>query len=190
MLRARRGNGSIPRSGQSDNFGSPSITSILNAGCSPLLHSLACALTRYFSGPPSARSLRSNGRGIQTNSVSSPSCAARTTEYPWPPISTNATCGARSRLDNSRALAASPLRAYSRPDRTPCFTNRLIPGTYKERSAWVFGKLYSWASIAPGAEIDPVTNASPTGWNGFGGSVAAASPAQKLWRSPETLANP
>ena len=32
------GNGSIPRSVQSDSFGSPSSTSIVSAGCSPLLH--------------------------------------------------------------------------------------------------------------------------------------------------------
>ena len=44
--------------------------------------------------------------------------------------------------------------------------------------------------MVPGAEIDPVTKASPTGWNVFGGRVAAASPAQKLWRSPETVVNP
>ncbi len=42
----------------------------------------------------------------------------------------------------------------------------------------------------PGAEIDPVMKATPTGANFCGGRSFAASPAQKLWRSPATVANP
>ena len=46
------------------------------------------------------------------------------------------------------------------------------------------------ASTIPGAEIEPVTKAMPTGTKGFGGSDFAASPAQKLWRSPAIVAKP
>jgi hypothetical protein len=72
--------GTILRAGifQTENFGSPSTICSSNFGVSPLSHKLARCRVRYASGPPSARSLRSSGRGMQTNSVSSESLVART----------------------------------------------------------------------------------------------------------------
>lgn len=45
-------------------------------------------------------------------------------------------------------------------------------------------------SPKPGAETEPVVNATPIGSNGSGGNALAASPAQKLWRSPDTVTKP
>src|SRR5579859_277886 len=59
-----------PRYVQTENLGSPSTIFNSNFGRSPLRQRLARCLVRYRSGPPSALSLRSSGRGIQTNSVS------------------------------------------------------------------------------------------------------------------------
>ena len=59
-----------------------------------------------------------------------------------------------------------------------------------DRSGCSFGKLCSIASTMPGAEIEPVTKAIPTGSKGLGGRDLVASPAQKLWRSPATVAKP
>ena len=55
---------------QMENRGLPSIICNSNFGRSSLRQRLARCLVRYRSEPPSALSLRSSGRGIQTNSVS------------------------------------------------------------------------------------------------------------------------
>ena len=64
---------------QSENRGFPSTTSTSNFGLSPLRHLRVRWRVRYRSGPPSGLSLRSSGRGMHTNSVSSVSLVARTT---------------------------------------------------------------------------------------------------------------
>ena len=99
----------------------------------------------------------------------------------------------------ARALAASPVRWYSRQDRTPWCSSRLTAGccvpparsaTYSARSGWSLGKRCSNASTRPGAETEPVMNATPTGSNGVGRQAFAARPAQKLCRSPDTVTKP
>ena len=64
---------------QIENSGSPSTICNSNFGFSPLSHKAARCLVRYSRGPPSALSLRSTGRGMQTNSVSRMSPVTRTT---------------------------------------------------------------------------------------------------------------
>ena len=44
--------------------------------------------------------------------------------------------------------------------------------------------------MVPGLMSDAPTKLKPTGSNLPGGSSAVAYPAQKLWRSPETMAKP
>src|SRR5271154_1150939 len=94
----------------------------------------------------------------------------------------------------------SPLFAYSRHERTPWRSNKLTVGWGVEsvgpcprnngRRGSSLGNLCSNASIMPGAEIEPVTKAIPTGSKGLGGRDLADNPAQKLWRSPDTVAKP
>lgn len=50
---------------------SPSRISCSRLGASPAFHKRVRCTTRYVKGPPSARSLRSYGIGIHTNSVES-----------------------------------------------------------------------------------------------------------------------
>ena len=64
---------------QIENRGLPSRICNSNFGFSPLSHKAALCLVRYRRGPPSALSLCSTGRGIQTNSVSRVSPVTRTT---------------------------------------------------------------------------------------------------------------
>jgi hypothetical protein len=52
------------------------------------------------------------------------------------------------------------------------------------------GKVCFKASTRLGAEIEPAMNATPTGSKARGGNALAAKPAQKLWRSPATVAKP
>ena len=54
----------------------------------------------------------------------------------------------------------------------------------------IFGKLVFERLYQARAEIEPVMKATPTGSNGSGGRDFAANPAQKLCRSPATVANP
>ncbi len=44
--------------------------------------------------------------------------------------------------------------------------------------------------MAPALDSEPPTKLRPTGSNFPGGSCDVAYPAQKLWRSPETIAKP
>ena len=64
---------------QIENRGLPSRICNSNFGFSLLSHKAARCLVRYRRGPPSALSLRSRGRGIQTNSVSRTSLVTCTT---------------------------------------------------------------------------------------------------------------
>jgi hypothetical protein len=64
---------------QIEKRGSPSRVCSSSFGFSPLPHKAARCLVRYRRGPPSALSLWSMGRGIQTNSVSSMSLVTCTT---------------------------------------------------------------------------------------------------------------
>jgi len=57
---------------------SPSSTDVFSCGRSPLPHSAEVCSTRYRMGPPSGLSLRSMGRGTQTNSVRISSAVSRT----------------------------------------------------------------------------------------------------------------
>ena len=93
----------------------------------------------------------------------------------------------------------SPLFAYSRHVRTPWCSSRLIVGSgvvpagLRKKAGAADDPLGSDARTLPaepGAEIEPVMNATPTGSNASGGRAFAASPAQKLCRSPETVAKP
>ena len=70
----------------------------------------------------------------------------------------------------------------------PLFAGHI--GEIKRAERVILRKIVPSASTRPGADSDPVMNAAPTGSNACGGSALAASPAQKLWRSPETVTNP
>src|SRR5579862_4503346 len=106
-------------------------------------------------------------------------------------MSTNDRCGDMLGLESSRAFARSPLLLYSRQERTPWRKSILIVGCgfvsagACPRKSVRNGESFlrcSRLSRNPGAEIEPVTNARPTGSNGFGGSDFEANPAQKAWR--------
>src|SRR5215831_8246832 len=115
-------------------------------------------------------------------------------------MSTKERCGDKLGLDKARVLLMSPLFTYSRQDLTPCRSNRLKVGcglesfgpcpTNREQRGCCFGRPCSSASTMPGAEMDPVTKAMPTGAKVSGGRALAARPAQKLWRSPATVTKP
>src|SRR5579871_2468181 len=137
---------------------------------------------------------------MQTNSVTRSSLLARTTAYPCPPVSTKERCGDICGLDCSLAFLMSPDLTYSRQDRTPCrrsmfsigwgsWSRGLCP-TQRGRSGSSLGNLYWLASHPPGAEMEPVTKARPTGSNFLGGRDLAERPAQKEWRWPATVAKP
>ena len=113
-------------------------------------------------------------------------------------MSTNDRCGDICRLDSARALVTSPDFTASGDDLTPwrssMFTvgSGLPPGRSRMnsgRSGPIF-VLCSSDSASPGAEIEPVMKATPTGSKALGGRALDASPAQKLWRSPDTVAKP
>ncbi len=59
--------------------GSPSIRAASRRGLSPALHMGTVWRTRYASGPPSGRSLRSSGRGMHTNSHANAASEIRAT---------------------------------------------------------------------------------------------------------------
>src|SRR3954471_15041520 len=112
----------------------------------------------------------------------------------------NSRCGERSGLETACARFRSKLLAYSRHERTPCFTSILLvqsgfgePGRstrYNCRKGNLLGGRCSRASIVPALDSEAPTKLRPTGSNLPGGSWEAAYPAQKLWRSPETIAKP
>src|SRR3954463_12400104 len=109
-------------------------------------------------------------------------------------------CGESSGLETARARFKSKLFAYSRHERTPCFTHILYvqsgfvePGRstrYNCRKGNLLGGRCSRASMAPALDSEPPTKLKPTGSNFSGGRFDVAYPAQKLWRSPETIAKP
>src|SRR5689334_4652014 len=102
----------------------------------------------------------------------------------------NSRCGASSGLDSARARLESKLLAYSRLERTPCFTVMLYVQSglaepvrstrYNCRNGNLAGGRCSRASIAPALDSEPPTKLRPTGSNFPGGSWDVAYPAQKL----------
>src|SRR5829696_4409800 len=98
-------------------------------------------------------------------------------------MSTNLRCGDKLGFESARAFARFRERAYSNDERTPCRKVMLIVASgfppsgrsarYRGRNGWSLGKACSTASTRPGAETDPVTNATPTGSNDLGGRCLA-----------------
>jgi len=70
--------GRWPSVRQIDKPASPSRSEHFSCGRSPLFQRAAVCTTRYRIGPPSGRSLRVTGRGMQTNSVRISSADKRT----------------------------------------------------------------------------------------------------------------
>src|SRR6059058_2519838 len=110
----------------------------------------------------------------------------------------NSRCSESSGLETACARFTSKLLAYSRAERTPCFRHILYvqsgfaePGRsarYNCRKGNLLGGRCSRASMAPALDSEAPTKLRPTGLNFPGGSLDVAYPAQKLWRSPETIA--
>ncbi len=146
-------------------------------GRSPWRPSL-CAVAHPVEDRPagSSRSARSSGRGTQTNSTSNDRRCRVHDRVPMPGHVDELQVRRHSRIaQRASAALTSPLRLYSRHDRTPWRRSMLIAGCgfvpgcrlsnkqRAKRSGCSFRSLCSSASASPGAEMDAVMKATPTG---------------------------